>query len=98
MLLLSFAESRLASSAAMALLFAGILAVGSGVACARGVRRSLVMASAVVVMLCSAALVLLGVDGRLSPGGFVLLGGAAAALAVLAGALTLRASRSPGSR
>ena len=90
LLLLSFAESRLASSAAMALLLAAIVAAGSGVACALGVTRPLVMASLSVVMLCSAALVVLEVDGRVSPGGFVLLGGAAVALAVLAGALTRR--------
>ncbi len=90
LLLLGFAESRLASSAAVALVLAGIVAAGSGVTCALGVTGPLVMPSLAVVLLCSAALVVLEVDGRVSPGGFVLLGGAAAALAVLAGALTRR--------
>lgn len=74
----------------MALVLAGIVAAGSGVACALGVTGPLVMASLAIVMLCSAALVLLEVDGRVSAGGFVLLRGAAVALAVLAGALTRR--------
>jgi hypothetical protein len=90
-LLLGFAESRLAVLAGVALLVAGAVAACSGVACALGVTRPLLGVSAAVVLLCLAALVMLDVDGRLSPGGLVLLGGAAAVLAVLAGALTPRA-------
>jgi hypothetical protein len=96
-LLLGFADSRLASTAALTLLLAGVVAACGGVACARGIRGPLLVVSAAVVLLCLAAPSLLGLDGRVSPGGFVMSGGAAAALAVLAGALTVRASRGRGS-
>lgn len=98
LLLLGFAETRLAWTAALALLFAGVVAAGSAVACTQGLTRPLLVASAAVVLLCSAAQVLLRVDARVTPGGFVLLGGAAAALAVLAGMMTMRATRRGRSR
>jgi hypothetical protein len=93
LLLLTFAESRLASTAALALLTAGVVAAGSGVACTRGVTKPLLLSSTAVVLLCSAAQIVLRVDARVTLGGFLLLGGAAAALAVLAGVMTLRATR-----
>jgi len=50
-----------------------------------------VLAGAAVVLLCAAAPITLEVEGRVSPGGWVLFGGTAGVLAVLACALTLRA-------
>jgi len=92
-LLLANADSRLPQVAGSALLLAGVVATGSGAACARGRLDLSLQASAAVVLLCLAALITLGVDGRVSLAGGTLFGGAAAALALLAGVLTLRARR-----
>jgi hypothetical protein len=76
--------------AATVLLVACGGAAVSAVACAQGASgRSLLGASAVVVLLSLAAPVLLGFDGQVSPAGGVLFGGAAGLLAVIAGLLSL---------
>ena len=91
LLLITNADGRWPQAAGTALLVAGVIASVIGVACARGPLRPLLPAGAVVVLLCVAAPITLEVDGRVSPGGWVLFGGAAGVLGVLAGALTLRA-------
>lgn len=92
-LLLANADSRLPQLAGSALLLAGVVATSSGAACARGRSDLSLPASAAVVLLCLAALITLGVDGRVSLVGGTVFGGAAAALAVLAGVLPLYARR-----
>lgn len=92
-LLLTNAESRLPQAAGTGLLIAGLVACLIGARCARrSSSRRLLPAGAIVVALCAAAPLILEVDGRVSPGGLVVFGGAAGVLAVLASALTLRAS------
>ena len=91
LLLITNADSRLPQGAGTALLVAGVVAFVLGTACARGSSRLLLPAGAAVVLLCVAALLTLEVEGRVSPGGWVLFGGTAGVLAVLACALTLRA-------
>jgi hypothetical protein len=96
-MLFHFAESRLPQAAGTALGTAAVIAVGGGLACARGRSRWSLIASALVVLLCLSAPVLLGLDGRtvsVTFPGRLLVGGAAAVLAGLAGVLTAIASRS----
>jgi len=90
-LLVTNAESRLAQGAAAALLLAGVIAASIGAACAWGSFARAPALSAVVVLLCLAAPVILDVDGAVSPQGRALFGWVAAVLAALAGLLTLRA-------
>lgn len=98
-LLLINAESRLPQLAGTGLLIAGGVACVIGALCARrSFPRRLLPAGALVVALCAAAPLILEVDGRVSPGGWVMFGGAAGVLAVLASALTLRASTGGASR
>lgn len=98
-LLLTNGESRLPQTAGTALLIAGGVACVIGAICAlRSPSRRLLPAGAIVVALCAAAPLVLEVDGRVSPGGWIMFGGAAGALAVLASALTLRASTGGASR
>lgn len=91
-LLYTNAEGRLPQLASTGLLVAGVVALVVGAACARrSSSRLLLPAGAVVVLLCVAAPLILEVDGRVSPAGWILFGGAAGVLAVLATVLTLMA-------
>jgi hypothetical protein len=94
-LLLHFAETRLPQAAGAALVLATVVAVGGGVACARGRSRWSLVASALVVLLCLSPQIVLELEGQVAFAGFgsrLLVGGAAAVLAGLAGLLTAVAS------
>lgn len=94
LLLLTNAESRLSQAAGAALIVAGVVAflIGAARAHVYSTRR-LLPAVAVVVLLCATAPLILEVDGQVSPGGWVMFGGAAGVLALLACVLTLRANK-----
>jgi ammonia channel protein AmtB len=92
-LLLTNADSRLPQAAGTALIVAGVVAIVAGAACARGRSGLSLGASGGVVLLCLAALIALGVDSGVSLIGGMIFGGATAALALLAGVLTLRYKR-----
>ena len=98
-LLFMNAENRLPQVASTLLVFAGVAAfvMGAAGASVSSPRRSL-PAGAVVVLLCAAALAMLEVSGRVSPGGWVMFGGAAGVLAALASALTMRPGTGRGNR
>lgn len=99
-LLLTKADSRLPKVAGTGLLIAGAVAgINGALRVGRSSSRRLLPAGAIVVALCAAAPLILEVDGRVSPGGCLMFGGAAGVLAVLASSLTLRASTGgPSSR